>query len=47
MRDNELKSRSPTSYQLVLAEGCETYAIGEAFFANPAKQTRDNIDIRC
>lgn len=46
LEDNELKSLAlPTSYQLVLAEGCETYAIGEAFFANPAKQTRDNIDI--
>jgi hypothetical protein len=44
--DNEIASLDlPTFYQLVLAEGCETYAMGEAFFANPAKTKRDNVDI--
>jgi len=44
--DNELKSLAmPSTFQMVLAEGCETYAIGEAFFANPAKASRTNIDI--
>ncbi|MFO0750324.1 MAG: lamin tail domain-containing protein [Myxococcota bacterium] len=46
LEDNELAGlKLPTSYQIVLAEGCETYAIGQAFFANPAKAERDNIDI--
>ncbi|MCA9525415.1 MAG: lamin tail domain-containing protein, partial [Myxococcales bacterium] len=35
----------PERYQVVLAEGCDTYAIGQAFFANPAKRDRKNIDI--
>ncbi len=44
--DNEIAVLDlPTFYQLVLAEGCETYAMGEAFFANPAKTKRDNVDI--
>lgn len=46
LEDNEIKVLDlPTSYQVVLAEGCETYAIGQAFFDNPAKAARDNIDI--
>jgi len=46
LEDNEIaKLKLPTTYQLVLAEGCETYAMGEAFFANPAKARRDNVDI--
>lgn len=46
LEDNEIKTLAlPTFYQLVLAEGCETYAIGQAFFDNPAKRKRDNIDI--
>ena len=44
--DNELKSLAlPSTYQLMMAEGCETYAMGEGFFANPAKASRTNIDI--
>ena len=46
LEDNELTTMDlPESYQLVLAEGCETYAIGQAFFDNPAKASRKNIDI--
>ena len=32
-------------YQLVLAEGCDTYAMGEAFWQNPNKAGRKNLDI--
>lgn len=35
----------PERYQVVLAEGCDTYALGQAFFGNPAKAAGDNIDI--
>jgi hypothetical protein len=35
----------PSKYQVVLAEGCDTYALGQAFFENPAKEKRDNLDI--
>ena len=35
----------PDYYQIVLAEGCETYGMGQAFFDNPAKSERDNLDI--
>ena len=46
LEDNELKKLAlPKFYQLILAEGCETYALGEAFFANPSKIKRDNLDI--
>ena len=44
--DAELAGLSmPETYQLVLAEGCETYALGQAFFSNPAKTSRTNLDI--
>jgi hypothetical protein len=44
--DNEIRELAlPESYQLVMAEGCETYAMGAAFFENPAKLGRGNIDI--
>lgn len=33
------------TYQVVLAEGCETYALGQAFWANPAKSDQKNLDI--
>lgn len=46
LEDNELKALNlPKFYQLVFAEGCETYTIGEAFYANPAKVKRDNLDL--
>lgn len=32
-------------YQVVLAEGCDTYALGQAFWANPNKSDRQNLDI--
>ncbi len=32
-------------YQLVVAEGCDTYAMGQAFWENPNKQDRHNLDI--
>jgi len=35
----------PETYQLVVAEGCDTYAIGEAFWANPAKPNHSNLDV--
>jgi hypothetical protein len=35
----------PTTYQLVVAEGCDTYAMGEAFWANPAKPNHSNLDV--
>ncbi len=44
--DSELPSvEMPERYQVVLAEGCDTYAVGQAFFLNPAKASRDNLDI--
>ena len=33
------------TYQVVLAEGCDTYAMGEAFWKNPAKGDEKNLDI--
>lgn len=46
LEDNALRSlKLPSFYQIVMAEGCETYALGEAFFANPAKADRKNLDI--
>ncbi len=32
-------------YQLVLAKGCDTYALGEAFWQNPNKSDRTSLDI--
>jgi len=32
-------------YQVVLAEGCDTYALGQAFFENPAKADRQHLDV--
>lgn len=32
-------------YQVVLAEGCDTYAMGQAFMENPAKPGRTNVDV--
>jgi hypothetical protein len=32
-------------YQVVLAEGCETYALGQAFFDNPNKSDREYLDV--
>lgn len=32
-------------YQLVVAEGCDTYALGEAFYMNPYKDGLEDIDV--
>lgn len=32
-------------YQVVLAEGCETYALGQAFWDNPNKSDRTMLDV--
>ncbi len=33
------------TYQIVLAEGCDTYGVGEAFWHNPAKADRLDLDV--
>jgi len=33
------------TYQVVLAEGCETYGLGQAFWQNPAKSDRLDLDV--
>lgn len=45
--DSELRDLYMPSdkYQIVLAEGCDTYAIGQAFFTNPNKSDRLSLDI--
>jgi hypothetical protein len=32
-------------YQLVVAEGCDTYAMGQAFWENPNKEGHENLDV--
>lgn len=44
--DSELPGlEMPSKYQVVLSEGCDTYAMGEGFWANPAKAGQDNLDV--
>lgn len=44
--DSEMSSVTmPSRYQLIFAEGCDTYHIGESFSNNPAKPGGANIDI--
>lgn len=45
--DSELESVDllTGSYQLVLAEGCDTYAIGQAFYSNPNKDGLEDLDV--
>lgn len=45
--DSEIRGLDMPSdkYQIVLAEGCDTYAIGQAFFTNPNKADRQSLDI--
>ncbi len=45
--DSEIPSLDmPTNtYQVVLADGCETYALGQAFWDNPSKANRTQLDI--
>jgi len=33
------------SYQMVVAEGCDTYAVGQAFYKNPYKDGLEDIDV--
>ncbi len=35
----------PHDYQIVLANGCQTYSIGEAFWANPQKADKSSLNI--
>ncbi len=35
----------PSDYQIVLANGCQTYSIGEAFWANPAKADKQSLNV--
>jgi hypothetical protein len=43
--DSEMRTMPmPEKYQVILAEGCDTYQIGEAFKANPAKAGK-NVDV--
>ncbi|MBN1773378.1 MAG: hypothetical protein JXB32_19105 [Deltaproteobacteria bacterium] len=44
--DHELPSIGMSdAYQIVLADGCHTYSMGEPFWANPAKAGRTNLDL--
>jgi len=45
--DAEIPSVSmpANKYQVILAEGCDTYALGQAFFSNPAKSDKKNLDV--
>jgi hypothetical protein len=33
------------SYQVIVAEGCDTYAIGQAFYDNPYKPALEDLDV--
>ena len=35
----------PKTYQIVLANGCDTYALGQAFWNNPAKADQQSLNI--
>jgi hypothetical protein len=35
----------PSTYQIVLANGCDTYALGQAFWQNPAKADKQNLNV--
>ncbi len=35
----------PSTYQIVFANGCETYAMGEAFWKNPAKKDQKSLNL--
>lgn len=45
--DSEISSLDMPAdvYQVVLAEGCETYALGQAFWENPNKENRTHLDV--
>jgi len=44
--DSEMSSLElPSKYQIVFAEGCDTYGIGEALRSNPAKPDGTNLDV--
>lgn len=35
----------PSTYQIVMMDGCDTYATGAAFWKNPAKADRTNLNV--
>lgn len=35
----------PSTYQIVMADGCDTYGMGQSFWANPAKADRQNLNV--
>jgi hypothetical protein len=37
--------KMPGTYQIVLANGCDTYALGQAFWQNPAKADKQNLNV--
>ena len=45
--DSEVETLDMPSdkYQVVLAEGCDTYAMGQSFWLNPNKPNRTNLDV--
>ena len=46
LMDYELPSIEMShDYQIVLADGCQTYSMGESFYANPAKADHANLDL--
>ena len=38
-------AQMPRSYQIVLANGCDTYDLGQAFWMNPAKSNHENLNV--
>ena len=46
MDDSKLPTAEmPRSYQIVLANGCDTYDLGQAFWANPAKSDHTSLNV--
>jgi hypothetical protein len=44
--DTEIPGLSmPQSYQLVMMDGCDTYAVGATFWKNPNKADRKNLNV--
>jgi len=35
----------PKSYQIVLANGCDTYDLGQAFWKNPDKADKQSLNV--
>ncbi|MGZ3440233.1 MAG: hypothetical protein ACXVDD_11990 [Polyangia bacterium] len=46
MDDSKIPTaQMPRSYQIVLANGCDTYDLGQAFWLNPAKSDHENLNV--